>query len=234
MSVGVRPDPIGRCPLHDAAALVLLTLLAHGCASPPAVARPATLSIEPWRTPKSWYTCNTGECGRDIARPLLLESEGQWSSAVIRLERQGCYGQCPEYRVSLYPDGRIEYEGEEHVGACGRRVGQVSAAKRGQLVRAFRNEHYLTANLLGESPEPQVTDQDTAVTLVELGDQRRLVWHYAPRVYGPRLARLEQLIDSVTDTPRWTACRTDGCWCQPPGQSEQRFLDQLVDSGVDR
>jgi len=170
---------------------------------------------QPWRSPESWYICESDECDGDVTRPLSLDANPDWSGAIFRLERRRCYGACPEYRVSLYPDGRVEYEGLDHVGVCGRRVARTSPAERERLVRTFQAEAFLTTNLVEPTQGPLVTDQDTVVTIVEIAGARRLAWHYGPRFYGPRLTRLEALVDEVTGTERWTTCPRDECRCLP-------------------
>ena len=197
-----------------AAAIGFAAVVQQGCASSPSAVRQHddSLTTEPWRSPACWYSCEAGERSDQVDKPLQVGADYDWSTAVFRLERRGCYGTCPEYRVSLYPDGRIEYEGKEYVAACGQRVARALEADRARLVQAFRAEGYLTRDLIQDSGRLRVSDQDTAITVVEIGGQRRVVWHYGPRYFGPRLTRLEQLIDEVTGTRRWTTCR----WSTPP------------------
>jgi len=110
-----------------------------------------------WRTPACWYVCEPDIDEAELASPLPVRGTYDWSVAVFRLERRECYGACPEYRVSLYPDGRVEYEGTEHVGVCGRRAWRVSHEDRERLVGAFRKAQYLTGDLHPRpSPAPDL------------------------------------------------------------------------------
>jgi len=163
----------------------------------------------------------------------LFQNEVDWSAATFRLRRTGCFGACPQYSVSLYPDGRVEYEGAEFVASCGRRIGQVTGEARERLVSAFRTADYLADNLKEESGGVRVSCQETAISAVEVGGRSRVIHHYGPRLYSLRLTRLENLIDEVTNTWRWTSCDRSACSCRPPGQSEREFLEELVDSPIE-
>src|SRR5258708_3948269 len=46
----------------------------------------------------------------------------------ITLERTACFGTCPVYKVTLYSDGKVAYEGKEFVKEVGERSGKISAA----------------------------------------------------------------------------------------------------------
>ena len=42
-----------------------------------------------------------------------------YASLVITLERTACFGTCPIYKLTVYGDGRVEYEGERFVTVTG-------------------------------------------------------------------------------------------------------------------
>lgn len=100
----------------------------------------AALRHEPWRSPAVWGRCGQQELDGGARAPLLPQGGSDWSKAIFRLERRSGYGRSPEYRVSLYPDGRIEYDGTEYTGARGRRVARASQADRAPLIAAFQAE----------------------------------------------------------------------------------------------
>src|SRR5258708_6582282 len=38
-------------------------------------------------------------------------TDNELNQIVVRLERTGCYGNCPAYKLTIHGDGRVEYEG---------------------------------------------------------------------------------------------------------------------------
>ena len=38
-------------------------------------------------------------------------TDDELNQIVVRLERTGCYGNCPAYKLTIHEDGRVEYEG---------------------------------------------------------------------------------------------------------------------------
>jgi len=57
--------------------------------------------------------CGSGAPGPRAQEPGALRSIGYATLA--------CYGTCPVYRVTIHPDGRGVYFGENHVRATGSR-----------------------------------------------------------------------------------------------------------------
>lgn len=42
-------------------------------------------------------------------------SDTDLKTLMVRMERIGCYGNCPAYTVTIHGDGRVEYDGKSHV-----------------------------------------------------------------------------------------------------------------------
>jgi uncharacterized protein DUF6438 len=204
--------------------------LESGCASGTRVKQVEQVEqVTEWRSPDRWQRCFSEECRE--REPLSPERERDWATAVFRLERTACYGSCPAYRVSVYPDGRVEYEGKDFVSACGRQVRQLPAAAHATLVRAFQRERYLTSHMIEERPDSiRPTDMDSAFTAVEIGGERRVVWHYGPHAAPTRLTALEDLIDEVAEVAPWTTCSGE-CYCKHADPGEWLFSG-AGDAGV--
>jgi len=47
--------------------------------------------------------------------------EVEVEAPVIVFKRTVCYGRCPAYTANIYADGRVEYEGQQHVGVLGKK-----------------------------------------------------------------------------------------------------------------
>ena len=65
------------------------------------------------------------------------------ATPVITLERTPCFGSCPIYKVEIFADGRIVYEGEDFVKRKGRAQDRISKAAVQQLVREFNRINYM-------------------------------------------------------------------------------------------
>jgi len=142
---------------------------------------------------------------------------------VATMERQGCYGKCPVYRLKIHGDGLVEYEGYAYVHSKGRRRGRISSADVDQLLEGFRNANYFSLDdkytELHRSTEILVrvggchktlndshfstmpTDLPWTLTTLTIGDRTKSVSDY----YGApaSLRKLETLIDRLTNSERW-------------------------------
>jgi len=140
---------------------------------------------------------------------LLALSLSFASLPVITLERTVCYGFCPSYKLSIFEDGKVVYEGREFVKTKGRAEGRITKDELQQLLREFEKLDY--ANLADEYSEghncPEAwTDSPSAITSLNRNGKVKRVLHY----HGCRglaildqLTALENKIDEVVNTKRW-------------------------------
>jgi TonB family protein len=144
-------------------------------------------------------------------------------SVVVTMERQGCNGRCPVYRLKVHGDGLVEYEGYVYVHSKGKRRGRISPADIDQLLADFRNANYFSLddkyNELHRSTEITVTaggcnkklsdthfsgiptDLASTLTTLTIGDRTKSVSDYfgAPA----SLRKLESQIDQLTNSEQW-------------------------------
>ena len=126
---------------------------------------------------------------------------------VIHFERSGCYGNCPVYKLTIYSDGRIEYEGENFVKQKGKAEGHIASADLATLVMEFDKAGFWTMDqFTAEGCKCGVcTDMPMAITEIKNQQRSHRVEHY----YGCRCAPktlwdLEQTIDKLAHTEQWT------------------------------
>jgi hypothetical protein len=132
------------------------------------------------------------------------------AAPVITLERGACFGICPVYKLSLFADGRVEYEGKEFVKRKGKVQGRITKAALQSLVREFEKINYtsLDNEYISEGPNcPEWwTDSPSAVTSLDWKGKRKTIRHYhgcrGARVLD-QLTALENKIDQVVNTQRW-------------------------------
>jgi Domain of unknown function (DUF6438) len=131
------------------------------------------------------------------------------AKAAVRmiLDRSVCYGDCPSYRVEIDGDGSVTYEGRKFVAVVGTRRATVARAEVEALLAKFRAARFF--DLKDEYRAP-VTDLPTfEVTLVLEGRKKTVVDYggsFSPKyvVMPAVVTELEQAIDRVAQTARWT------------------------------
>ena len=67
------------------------------------------------------------------------------SSVVIAMQRMGCEGKCPAYRVTLRGSGTVEYEGLAFVAVAGKRTAQIDPDAMAELVHQFETARFFSA-----------------------------------------------------------------------------------------
>ena len=124
------------------------------------------------------------------------------SEMIIRLERTVCFGSCPIYRVTIYDNGTVVYEGRAYVGARGIRKANIGTDVVQQLAAELNNSGYF---LLQDSYNEQMwSDAPSIITYVKIGDKEKHIEHYAGAKNVPEeLYRLEKLIDDTANSSRW-------------------------------
>ena len=146
---------------------------------------------------------------------LSLNAQNQNDSVMISLQRTLCYGECPAYSVTIWGDGKVEFNGREFVNTIGLKTYTISRNSVDSLVREIFaidffsfNDSYITQRTLSHLPDgrvdtviTQVTDLPTQYVTVKIGTQKKTVEDY----YGtPKAIReLENKIDSVAKTSQW-------------------------------
>lgn len=126
---------------------------------------------------------------------------------VIQFERSTCYGNCPSYKLSIYGDGRVEYEGLKFVKQEGRKGGKVSPADLKRLVSEFERAHFFAIVQFNEKGCTCTicTDMPTVKTELRVeGISHRVEHYYGCRCAPKSLWDLEAAIDKIIRTEQWT------------------------------
>jgi hypothetical protein len=143
----------------------------------------------------------------DQAPDLSSLSDIDLKTLTVRLERIGCFGNCPAYTVVIHGDGRVEYNGKDNVKEKGAHEGRVGTDVIKALASEFSKAKFFT---LSEDYSEQnckryCTDLPTAVTEVSVRDLSHHVKHYYGCGGAPKaLFDLESAIDKLADSERWT------------------------------
>ena len=126
----------------------------------------------------------------DMEHPILKK---------ISLERTMCYGSCPVYKVTIFGDGRVKWEGERFVAMEGRLEWLTTRRRLTALAKAVEKINYF---VLSWTPGMGETDCPSAITSVEFRDGRcRTIEHYLGDPHAPEeLDKLEASIDRLAGT----------------------------------
>lgn len=140
---------------------------------------------------------------------LALSLSLAFAAPVITLERTTCFGTCPAYKLTIFDDGKVVFEGKEFVKQKGKAEGQITKAQLDELVREFNKINYmkLKDDYNSENRCPEFwTDYPAAITSLNQNGQVKRISHY----HGCRgltvldqLTTLENKIDEVANTKRW-------------------------------
>ncbi len=137
---------------------------------------------------------------------------------VITLERTVCLGPCPSYRLAVYGDGTVIYEGREYVKKRKRIISKISKEKVAELIQAFEKiDHlnYPNGKELYKNCEVYATDNPTVITSLRINDRYKRIEYYHGyyRLDGEELTLpselkvlrdLEDKIDLIVNTKQWT------------------------------
>lgn len=117
---------------------------------------------------------------------------------LMQLERTACMGPCPVDRLTVYTDGRLEYEGGENAPRAGLYRGQLSEAERQQLVATFE-----AANFFGfqDNYVATVSDLPTKYLTYWQGSRSKRIRDYAGAPAA--LKALEVELITLIKADRW-------------------------------
>lgn len=134
-------------------------------------------------------------------------TDAELKDVVVHLQRSTCYGNCPSYSVTVFGDGRIEYEGLKFVKTTGKKAGRIEPADLKRIVSEFEKANYFSLDqyTYDKCSCTLCTDMPTAITEIQARGKSHKVEHY----YGCRCAPkalwdLEVAIDKFARTEQWT------------------------------
>jgi hypothetical protein len=123
------------------------------------------------------------------------------TTPLATLERTGCYGECPVYRLTVASDGTVVYVGTRWVKVLGRREYKLSPAQLEELESAFERANFL---MLRDYDRVESTDDDWAHISFGHGSRLKRVRHYhGDNSAPPALSALEDEFDRITDSGRF-------------------------------
>lgn len=132
---------------------------------------------------------------------LAAEPQRASSPVVLTLERTACFGFCPMYKLTIYGNGKVVYEGKRFVKVTGTRTTTISQAAVRRLVSEFQRIQYFN---LQDSYTGGHTDAPSAITSLSMGKRQKTVNHYLGSPDAPeKLTQLENKIDVIVNSQQW-------------------------------
>jgi len=122
------------------------------------------------------------------------------ATPIATLERTGCYGECPVYRLTVNSDGSVVYVGTRWVKVLGRQVYKISEAQLAELQAAFEHANF---SQMRDYDKVESTDDDWAHISYRRGGGFKRVRHYhGDNAAPPALGALEDEFDRIVDSGR--------------------------------
>jgi hypothetical protein len=123
------------------------------------------------------------------------------TTLLATLERTGCYGECPVYRLTVSTDGSVVYVGTRWVKVTGRQEFKLTPAQVSELETAFERANFMS---LHDYDHVESTDDDWAHLSLSRGGRIKRVRHYHGDNSAPAaLNALEDEFDHLTDSGRF-------------------------------
>jgi hypothetical protein len=126
----------------------------------------------------------------------------------VTLERTPCFGTCPVYTVRISRDGKVEFEGKQHVADSGQATAAVPPERVDSLLAELEAAGYFEFADAYEMNSPAcgmyATDSPMVITSATRKGETKTVRHdRGCSAAPPELSQLEQRIDEVAGTARW-------------------------------
>jgi hypothetical protein len=126
----------------------------------------------------------------------------------VTLERTPCFGTCPVYTVAISRDGKVEFDGKNHVADSGQATATIPPEQVDSLLAELEAVGYFgfADAYVMDSPAcgMYATDSPTVITSATRDGETKTVRHdRGCSAAPPELSQLEQRIDEVAGTERW-------------------------------
>lgn len=123
-------------------------------------------------------------------------------SVRIVLERSGCFGTCPSYRIEINGDGRVIYNGQRYVDVQGEHAYRIPPSDVAKLVESLKAKDLWS---LRPSYEASMTDNPTYALRIRMGGEEHGILDYVGGYVGmPRaVSNFEQEGDRIAKSSMW-------------------------------
>jgi len=114
------------------------------------------------------------------------------------IHRGACYGSCPTYKMTIYSDRSVEYEGIRAVELIGKYTSTISQKEYDQFIETAEFIEYMNLEDVYDGP---ITDIPGTRTSIVIEGVRKEV--YRRYQYPKRILKFEELFDNVMKSAKW-------------------------------
>ncbi len=152
----------------------------------------------------------------EIKAQSLLKNDKIPVNLLITFERKGCFGSCPDYKLTINANGKVEFQGRQYTQIKGLAKGEIKKEQVKELLKEFENIKFFSLPnyfTYGKgSCETVVTDMPSAIVSIRINKKRKKVFHYLGcfqnteppfKIFPEKLYNLENKIDEIVETKRW-------------------------------
>jgi len=118
------------------------------------------------------------------------------------IERTACFGWCPIYKLTVYRDGVVEYDGDSYVKTKGKATGQLTVEQLTAIDELFQKNGYM--GFADTYTDASVTDMPSVHTSYSAGGKTKSIQHYLGDQHAPeQLSTVEEGLDHIVQVERW-------------------------------
>jgi hypothetical protein len=122
-------------------------------------------------------------------------------SLVISLERSGCSGPCPVYKLTIYGSGKVVYKGDKFVKVVGERTTSIEKEKIEKFLVDFEKINYFG---LEDKYEGGPAGATSVVTSITINNRKKTINNYHGSPNSPVILReVESKIDALANSDQW-------------------------------
>lgn len=127
----------------------------------------------------------------------IAQSRDELGNFSVTLERVGCLGSCPDYKVTIAGNGAVLYEGHSYVHAKGERRHRISVSAVQQLVQSLLDEEFFRWN---ECTGRCVDAPEIHITARLNGQEKQIVQGCT---FSEKVLHLAREIETISGAKRW-------------------------------
>lgn len=131
-----------------------------------------------------------------LSLPLSTLASASTDGFNLTLERTGCLGTCPDYKVTIQGDGSLEYEGRYYVHIKGIRQKKLSSTTVQKLEQILQEEDFFNWKAGGTC----LDTSETHITATLNGVQKHVM--EGCNAQG-KISKLANQIEKITGVRRW-------------------------------
>ena len=101
---------------------------------------------------------------------------GITDSIFLFLERTICYGECPAYTITVYPNGKVVYVGKQFVERKGRFESSISLDKMKEILEEAKRIQYFE---MQDIYDAYITDIPSCISIISAEGKRKKIMNRA-------------------------------------------------------